>query len=312
VEKGEMNLVCRFLNVTSDKEKVGRYFTLFMLAALACMMTHINKNVEWEVIGCALVIFFSMYSWGERIKKKDTFLFLYRGVESSLLSLCCMLIVLGLSRMDLMHAFIALVAMLLVSIPRNIYLANQEARKMISRQEKLDDTKLVTFLSVVSSLGILIGALAMKNLSVSWKCVTAMICFGILFYRFLGSAIRSFHKESIRRRYNITIEYIELKNWLVKYDIKEMLINGYHEWRECYDIEEPEEYAEIFESKDIHQVQYEVHSVGYVIHEYIGIVRKKYIAATLRLIYDGVHFAEYVAIYEPDGEVNEDYLRMVE
>lgn len=214
MEKDEMNLVYKFLDVTGEKELVGMYFVLFVMGTFACLANYTNISLEISV-PCALVIFISIVIMGDRIKEDGKFLFLYSGVEDSLLSLCFILIALGVSQLDLLHGCIVFTAMMLFSIPSNIYFAKREARKMLSGQGSRDGSKLAPLLGVAGSLGIIAGTIETKILSADMRNVLIMVFGCILFYISLGCAIRVFHKEIIRRRYNININNL-LKQQAVK------------------------------------------------------------------------------------------------
>ncbi|SEJ78518.1 hypothetical protein SAMN05660742_1176 [Propionispira arboris] len=214
MEKDEDKLVDKFLNITTAQKWItGMYPMLAFLEVFVCL-TYISINLAISV-PCAVVIFFSIVIWGEIIKENNKFLFLYYGMENSLLSLCCMLIVLAISHLDFFYGIIAFIAMLLPSIPCNIYFAKRQARKMLSGQDSMDDMKLKPFVKIACSLGVLIGIIEMRILSADGKTLVGVVCFGIMFYMFQGFAISEFHKEIIRRRYNININNL-LKQQSIK------------------------------------------------------------------------------------------------
>jgi hypothetical protein len=204
MEKDEVKLVHKFLNITTAQKWItGMYPMLAFLEVFVCLTyTSINLAIS---VPCAVVIFISIVIWGEIIKENNKFLFLYYGMENSLMSLCCMLIVLAIIQIDFFYGIIAFIAMLLPSIPCNIYFAKRKARKMLRGQDNRDDMKLKPFVKIACSLGVLIGIIEMRTLSADGKTLVGVVCFGIMFYMFQGFAIRDFHKEIIRRRYNINI-----------------------------------------------------------------------------------------------------------
>jgi hypothetical protein len=126
-----------------------------------------------------------------------------------------MLIVLGIGQLDFIHSIIVFFAMLLPSIFCNTYFANRAARKMLSGQNRRDNTKLEPFIKLACSLGVLSGIIEMRFLSVDGKNLVGIVSFGIVFYLFQRCAINEFHKEIIRRRHNININNL-LKQQSVK------------------------------------------------------------------------------------------------
>ncbi|MBU2703406.1 membrane protein [Sporomusaceae bacterium BoRhaA] len=203
MEKDKINLVYKFLDVTG--EKFGdMYFALFVMEAFACLANYTNIGLGISV-PCALVIFMSIVIWGDMIKENGEFFFIYLGVVGFLLSLCFMLIALGLSQFNLLYSFIVFIAMLLVSIPSGIYFVKRRAKKILSGQDSRDDTKLAPFIGVVGPLTVIIGIIETQILSGEVRTLIVIVCSYIMFCISLGCAIMDFYREIIRRRYNINI-----------------------------------------------------------------------------------------------------------
>ena len=76
-----------------------------------------------------------------------------------------------------------------------------------------------------------------------------------------------------------------------------------------YKMEDEEDFNELFKDMDIEKVKYIFHSVAYVINEWHISEAHKYISAKVRLEYEDSTFAEYEAIYDLNGEGEDDYLR---
>ncbi|KHD36726.1 hypothetical protein NL50_09390 [Clostridium acetobutylicum] len=106
---------------------------------------------------------------------------------------------------------------------------------------------------------------------------------------------------------------MELEQWLDKHDIRKMVMRDLKIYMDGYKEEDEADYNELFENKDINNVNYEFHSVSYVINKYFitdGEARK-YISAKVRLVYEDKEFAEYEAIYDLQGEFDDDYFGLI-
>jgi len=215
MEKNEMSHVYKFLDVVGSKDLVGRTnLLLFAMEAMACLANNANISLEISA-SCALVIFMSMFMWGEIIKNDSKFLFLYLSVECSVLSLCFMLTVLGASNIDLLHGCIAFTVMLVSSIPCNIYFVKRKARKILSGQVSQDDKRWESLTGLVISLSVISGCFERQFLTAAGERIILIVSSYIAFYIFEGCAIMGFYKEIIRRRYNININNL-LKQQSVK------------------------------------------------------------------------------------------------
>ena len=215
MEKDEMSRVYKFLDVIGSENLVGRTnLLLFAMEAMACLANNTNISLEISA-SCALVIFMSMFMWGEIIKDKSKFLFLYLSVESSVLSLCCMLIALGAIKCDLIQGGIVFIVMLVSSIPCNIYFVKRKARKILNGQVSRDGTRWESLTGFVISFTVISGCFERQFLTVAGESIILIVCGYIAFYIFQASAIMEFYKEIIRRRYNININNL-LKQQSVK------------------------------------------------------------------------------------------------
>lgn len=106
---------------------------------------------------------------------------------------------------------------------------------------------------------------------------------------------------------------MELERWLDKYDIRTMVMRDLKLYMSGYKDEDEDDYNELFENKDINNVKYEFHSVAYVINTYYitdGEARK-YISAKVRFVYEDEEFAGYEAIYDLQGELEDDYFGLI-
>lgn len=104
---------------------------------------------------------------------------------------------------------------------------------------------------------------------------------------------------------------MELEKWLEKYNIKKMVQKNCKFYLNQYKEEDEEDFNESFKDIDWQEVSYEFHSVSYVINTWHGEEDDlyKYISAKVRLEYDNTTFAEYEAIYDFQGNLENDYLR---
>ncbi|WP_017353219.1 MULTISPECIES: hypothetical protein [unclassified Clostridium] len=106
---------------------------------------------------------------------------------------------------------------------------------------------------------------------------------------------------------------MELEQWLKDHDIKKMVMQNLEFYLSEYKKDDEEDFNELFKDMDFDKVKYEFHSVSYVINMWhiAENEERKYISAKVRLEYEESTFAEYEAIYDLDGEGEDDYLRSV-
>ncbi|MCM3340843.1 hypothetical protein M3650_19950 [Paenibacillus sp. MER TA 81-3] len=103
---------------------------------------------------------------------------------------------------------------------------------------------------------------------------------------------------------------MELDKWLLEYNVKSMIKESYNKYIENYKLEAPKDYAEVFGNKDVAKIDMVFHSVSYVIN-YRYIEEYKYKSVKIRLEYDDSGFAEYEAIYDFNGQIEDDYFRII-
>ncbi|MBN1054003.1 MULTISPECIES: hypothetical protein [unclassified Clostridium] len=108
---------------------------------------------------------------------------------------------------------------------------------------------------------------------------------------------------------------MNLEEWLLRHNIKDMTMKDYNNYIYYYKQEEPEEYSTIFGNKNENKIKIIVHSVAYVINSwqeyYTDDGTYKYISSKIRLEYSDEEFAEYEVIYGLDGEYHDDYFRCI-
>lgn len=106
---------------------------------------------------------------------------------------------------------------------------------------------------------------------------------------------------------------MELEQWLKEHDIKKMVMRDLDFYLNEYRKEDIEDFNDLFKEVDYDNVKCEFHSVAYVINTWhiSDNEERKYISAKVRLEYKDKTFAEYEAIYDLNGECEDDYLRMV-
>ncbi|URZ06759.1 hypothetical protein [Clostridium felsineum] len=106
---------------------------------------------------------------------------------------------------------------------------------------------------------------------------------------------------------------MELEQWLRKYNVKEMVMRDLNFYLSEYKKEDEEDFKDFFRNVVFENIKYEFHSVSYVINTWHATEneQRKYISAKVRLEYEETTFAEYEAIYNLQGEGEDDYLRLV-
>lgn len=106
---------------------------------------------------------------------------------------------------------------------------------------------------------------------------------------------------------------MELEQWLKKHNIKEMVMKDLKFYLSKYKKDDEADFNEQFKDMDIDKVKFIFHSVAYVINMWHLSDNEgyKYISAKVRLEYEDTTFAEYEAIYDLNGNGEDDYLRMV-
>lgn len=208
MKKDEMNIVYKYLDISGTEEIIDKiYLLLFSFEAICCFMY--GDKIDFKIsVPCAGVIFVSMFIWRQETKEDGKLLFLHSALGCSLVSLCFMLIVLGVSHLELLHGCIAFLAMLLFSIPTNIYLAKRKARKILNGDSDQVNAKMPSYYNIFGLLGMVLGTIAVKLLNYDTQMLLLMIGFGFVAFIFQGCAIRDFHREILRRRYHID-EWLE-------------------------------------------------------------------------------------------------------
>lgn len=106
---------------------------------------------------------------------------------------------------------------------------------------------------------------------------------------------------------------MELEQWLKKHDIKKMVMKNLKFYLDEYKKDDEEDFNDFFKAVVFEKIKYEFHSVAYVINSWHMDEgdERKYISAKVRLEYEETTFAEYEAIYDLNGEGEDDYLRLV-
>ncbi|QVK18248.1 hypothetical protein KHQ81_00585 [Mycoplasmatota bacterium] len=100
---------------------------------------------------------------------------------------------------------------------------------------------------------------------------------------------------------------MELDELIIKHNIKKRSFKCYEEYMKNYKLEDPNDYEDLFLSKNINEVELRIHSIAYVINCYFD-KDIRYLASTIRLIYDDIEFAEYKVFFNLHGEIEDDYL----
>ena len=203
MEKDEIKWVCQYLNIPKEEKKLSLiYVPLLLFEGIACLTNY--NNIDFEISGsCALILFASMFIWGEYIRVNRKFLFLYFGVGCSLWSLCCMLAVWGVSEIGLLYGLIVFPVFLFFSILANSYLVKRNEGKIINGNSNHAEDLPKSIYGTCGLMGMLTCSIVLKFLSPDGKNLLGEMSFGIAFYLIQYVAIRTFYKHIIRMRYKI-------------------------------------------------------------------------------------------------------------
>jgi len=203
MKKDEIKLVCQYLNIATEEKKISiTYFPLLVFEGIVCLTNY--KNIDFEISGtCALILFVSMFIWGEYIRVNSKFLFLYFGVVCSLWSLCCMLAVWGISGSGLWQGLIVFTTFLLFSILANSYLVKRNEGKIFNGNSNHAADLPKSIYGIFGLMGMLTGSIVLKFLSPDGNFFLLEMSLGIVSYLIQYMAIRFLYKHIIRMRYKI-------------------------------------------------------------------------------------------------------------
>ncbi|MGL4762881.1 MAG: hypothetical protein ACRCWG_15770 [Sarcina sp.] len=105
----------------------------------------------------------------------------------------------------------------------------------------------------------------------------------------------------------------KLEKWIQEYNIKDLVMRDLKFYLAEYKKNDEEDFNELFKGMVFKNIKYEFHSISYVINTWHmeNDDERKYISAKVRMEYEEVTFAEYKAIYNLNGEGEDDYLRLI-